>query len=171
MTHSHGPTALLLTRQAVPNLGGPADVARGGYVLADGPSAPELVLVATGSEVSTAVEVREKLVQGGISVRVVSMPSPDLFMKQDAAWRDSVLPPSVWARMAIEAGVSQGWHRIVGPLGDVVALDDRFGASAPLKVLLEKLGLTSEQIAARAKDYLAAYPAKAKVLSEALGRA
>ena len=170
MTHTHGPTALLLTRQAVPNLGGPADVARGGYVLADGPSAPELVIVASGSEVSTAVEVRAKLVESGISVRVVSMPSPDLFLKQDAAWRDSVLPPNVWARMSIEAGVSYGWHRIVGPLGDVVAIDDRFGASAPLKVLHEKLGLTAEEITVRAKAYLAAYPARAKALSEALGR-
>jgi transketolase len=170
MKRSHGPTALLLTRQALPNLGGPADVARGAYVLADGPSAPELVLVATGSEVATAVEVRNKLVEAGVSVRVVSMPSPDLFMKQDQAWRDSVMPPNVWARMAIEAGVPYGWHQIVGPLGDIVALEDRFGASAPLKVLLEKFGFTADQIAARAKVYLVAYPARAKALSAALGR-
>jgi transketolase len=166
--HTGGPVVLLLTRQAVPVLDGPADVARGGYVLADAPGAPELVLMATGSEVSVALAAREILAREGRRVRVVSVPSPDLFLKQDEAYRDSVLPPTVWARMAVEAGVPLGWHRLVGPLGEVVAIEDRFGASAPLAAVMEHFGFTGAHVAERARALLAAFPARAKALADAL---
>jgi transketolase len=168
MTHAHGPVVLLLTRQALPILDGPADVARGGYVLADAEGTPELVLIASGSEVSLALEVRDTL--GAGRVRVVSMPSPDLFLKQDQAYRDSVLPPTVWARMAIEAAVPQGWHRLVGPLGEVVGIENRFGASAPGKVVMEKYGFTAAQVVERARALLAAFPSRAKEMAAALAR-
>ena len=103
MTHRGGPVALLLTRQGVPVVEGPASVDRGGYVLADAEDSPELVIMASGSEVSVALEAREIL--GKDKVRVVSMPSPGLFLEQDEAYRDSVIPSRLWARMAIEAGV------------------------------------------------------------------
>ncbi|MGD8897926.1 MAG: hypothetical protein PVJ73_17995, partial [Acidobacteriota bacterium] len=96
------------------------------------------------------------------------MPSPGLFLKQDQAYRDSVLPPDVWARMALEAGVPQGWHRLVGPLGEVVAIENRFGASAPGKVNLEKYGFSAAQVVERARALLAAFPTRAKELSAAL---
>ena len=168
MTHTHGPVVLLLTRQAVPILDGPADVAKGGYVLADAEGTPELVLIASGSEVSLALEVRDII--GAGRVRVVSMPSPDLFLKRHQAYQDSVLPPTVWARMAIEAGVPQGWHRLVGPLGEVVGIENRFGTSAPGKVAMEKYGFTGTQVAERARALLAAYPSRAKELAAALDR-
>jgi transketolase len=168
VTHKGGPVVLLLTRQAVPVLDGPADVARGGYVLADADGTPELVLMATGSEVSVALAAREILAREGRRVRVVSVPSPDLFLKQDEAWRDSVLPPTVWARMAIEAGVPLGWHRLVGPLGEIVAIEDRFGASAPLAAVMEHYGFTGAQVAERARRLLAGFPVRAKALADAL---
>ncbi|MGD8896504.1 MAG: transketolase [Acidobacteriota bacterium] len=168
MTHKGGPVTMLLTRQAVPILEGPADVARGGYVLADAEGPLALVLMASGSEVSLALEAREIL--GAAKVRVVSMPSPGLFLKQDQAYRDSVLPPDVWARMALEAGVPQGWHRLVGPLGEVVAIENRFGASAPGKVNMEKYGFSTAQVVEKARALLAAFPTRAKQLSAALTR-
>ncbi len=168
MTHTGGPVTLLLSRQALPILEGPADVARGGYVLADAKGTPELVLIASGSEVSLALETRDII--GAGRVRVVSMPSPDLFLKQDQAYQDSVLPPTVWARMAIEAGVPQGWHRFVGPLGDVVAIENRFGTSAPGKVAMEKYGFTGARVAERARTLLAAFPERANELAAALRR-
>jgi transketolase len=168
VTHHGGPVVLLLTRQGVPVLAGPADVARGGYVLADADGTPELVLMATGSEVSVALAAREILAGEGRRVRVVSVPCPDLFLKQDEAWRDSVLPPTVWARMAVEAGVPLGWRRLVGPLGEVVAIEDRFGASAPLADVMEHYGFTGAQVAERARRLLAGFPVRAKALADAL---
>ncbi len=168
LTHKGGPVTLLLTRQAVPILEGPADVGRGGYVLADAEGGPELILIASGSEVSLALEAREIL--GAAKVRVVSMPSPDLFLKQDEAWRNSVLPPTVWARMALEAGVPQGWHRLVGPLGEVVAIENRFGASAPGPLVMEKYGFSAARVVERARALLAALPARATELTTTLGR-
>jgi len=166
MTHRHGPTVLLLTRQGVPILDGSADVARGGYVLVDSDGAPEIVLMASGSEVGVALEAREILAGEGRRVRVVSMPSPDLFLRQDESYRDSVLPPACLARVAVEAGVPLGWDRLVGPLGVVVAIENRFGASAPLKVVMEKYGFTGPQVAERARALLKDLPGRAKALSK-----
>ncbi len=104
--------ALLLTRQAVPVLAGTQDVAKGGYVLVDADGRPDVILIATGSEVSLAVEARAQLAGRGIEARVVSLPSWELFEAQPQAYRDSVLPPSVLARVAVEAGVPLGWEQL-----------------------------------------------------------
>ena len=101
----------------------------------------------------------------------VQLPFPDfrgLFLEQDEAYRDSVIPSRLWARMAIEAGVPQGWHRLVGPLGEVVGIEKRYGASAPGKELMEHYGFTGPQVAERARTLLASYPARAKALAETL---
>jgi len=152
--HQQGPVALLLTRQKLPILAetDPGAVARGAYVLADAPQ-PQLILLATGSEVALALEAHALLAGEGIAARVVSMPSWELFEAQPRAYRDEVLPPAITARLAIEAGVSLGWDRYVGPQGDVVG-QDRFGASAPYKVLAEKFGFTAANVVARAKALL-----------------
>ena len=149
-----GPTGLALTRQKLPVLfetkRNPADtVARGAYVLADSSGIPEVLLIASGSEVHVALEARDLLAQKGVAVRVVSMPSWELFDAQPASYQESVLPPGVTARLAIEAGVTQGWAKYVGLSGDVIGRD-RFGASAPYKVLMEKFGFTAEAVAERA---------------------
>jgi len=148
-----GPTALALTRQKLPVLAetarDPAEtVARGAYVLADTPGTPDVLLIASGSEVHLALAARELLTEKGIAARVVSMPSWELFDVQPAAYREAVLPPQVTARLAIEAGVTQGWTKYVGPAGDVMGLE-RFGASAPYKVLMEKFGFTAEAVVER----------------------
>ena len=146
-----GPTALLLTRQKVPVLEGTAEramagVARGAYTLVDeGPTPPQLVIIGTGSEVSLAVAARETLVERGTSVRVVSMPSWDLFEEQSAEYRASVLPPGC-PTLAVEAGVRFGWERYAD---DVVSID-RFGASAPGDVVMRELGMTPEHVVDRA---------------------
>lgn len=155
-----GPTALLLTRQALPVLAGTADVARGGYVLADADGRPDVVLVATGSEVSLAVEARQLLADRGVKARVVSLPSWELFDAQPQDYRDSVLPPDVLARVAVEAGVPMGWGKYVGAFGTVVGIEDRFGASAPLKVVLEKYGFTAVNVAAKAVEVVEGLPAR-----------
>jgi transketolase len=145
-----GPTALLLTRQAVPVLAGTSDVARGGYVLAETDGRPDVVLIATGSEVSVALEARQQLAARGMRARVVSLPSWELFEEQPREYRESVLPPTVLARVAVEAGVPLGWERYVGPFGAVVGIENRFGASAPLKVVMEKYGFTAANVAEKA---------------------
>jgi transketolase len=155
LMHREGPVALALTRQKLPvldraELADADGVARGAYVLADAEGErPDILLIATGSEVHLAVEAREQLAKQGVEARVVSMPSWELFEQQPQTYRDQVLPPTVTARLAIEAGVPQGWHRYVGPVGEVIALN-RFGASAPYKTLMEKFGFTAENIASRA---------------------
>ena len=148
-----GPTALALTRQKLPVLfettRNPAEkVARGAYVLADSSGIPSVLLIGSGSEVHLALEARDLLAQKGIAVRVVSMPSWELFDAQPASYQEAVLPPQVTARLAIEAGVTQGWAKYVGLAGDVMGLD-RFGASAPYKVLMEKFGFTAETVVER----------------------
>jgi transketolase len=153
-----GPTALTLTRQSIPVLietrRNYADtVARGAYVLVDSSGLPSLILIATGSEVSVALGARDLLAEKGVAVRVVSMPSWELFEAQPDEYKASVLPSQVTARLAIEAGVSLGWHKYVGPQGDVMSLD-HFGASAPYKVLMEEWGFTPEVVAARALKLL-----------------
>jgi transketolase len=154
-----GPTALLLTRQAVPVLAGTQDVARGGYVLADADGTPDVILIGTGSEVSVALEARPLLAGRGIKARVVSLPSWELFEQQTREYRDSVLPPKVLARVAVEAGVPQGWERYVGPFGTVVGIRNEFGASAPLKVVMEKYGFTPANVAAKAVEVVEQLPA------------
>jgi transketolase len=155
-----GPVALLLTRQAIPVLAGTDDVAYGGYVLADAPDGrPDVILIGTGSELHVAVEAKSVLAGRGVTARVVSLPSWELFEEQPQAYRDVVLPPSVLARVAVEAGVPQGWERYVGPFGAVVGVEGRFGASAPVKVVMEKYGFTPGNVAEKAlavKDAVAA---------------
>ncbi len=154
-----GPTALALTRQKVPvfdrDVYTPAsEVRRGAYVMADmSEEAPELILLATGSEVSLIVSAAERLAAEGMNVRIVSFPSWELFEAQDQAYRDSVLMPGVRARLAVEAGVSLGWERWVGEAGAVISVD-RFGASAPYKTIYEHYGLTVEHIVERARQLI-----------------
>jgi transketolase len=154
------PVALVLTRQDVPTLDraqfAAADgLKRGAYILADAPHGdPDLILIASGSEVALIVEARQKLLEEKIRVRVVSMPSWELFEAQPLEYRNTVLPPAVGARLAVEAGVSQGWHRYVGAAGDVVSVE-RFGASAPGQVLLREYGFSGDSVCARAKALLA----------------
>jgi transketolase len=159
VAHS-GPVALLLTRQAVPVLEGTAaaDVAKGGYVLADCDGTPDVLLIATGSEVHLAVEAKQVLTGRGVKARVVSMPSTELFDAQPQAYRDSVLPPSVLARVAVEAGVPSGWEKYTGSFGAIVAIENRFGASAPLKVVMEKYGFTAANVADKAAEVVAQLP-------------
>jgi transketolase len=160
----HAPTALILTRQKVPvidqQLYHPAEGARrGAYVLADAADAegqnatPQLIIIATGSEVSLALQAREELQAGGVGVRVVSMPCCELFDAQDASYREEVLPRGVTARLAVEAAASLGWARYTGLAGDCVCLD-RFGASAPGDVALKNLGFNVENVVARARAVL-----------------
>ena len=149
------PVALALSRQNVPTLDrkefAPADgVRKGAYVLAEASGGkPDIVLIATGSELSLAVAARQKLTEKNIHARVVSMPSWELFDAQPKDYRDSVLPPSVRRRLAIEAGLPQGWHRYIGDGGDVVGIE-RFGASAPGNVVMEKFGFTVDNVVNRA---------------------
>ncbi len=156
MTHRDGPVALILTRQALPILEPKGDVARGAYILTDAQAdgMPDVILIASGSEVALALEARDKLAAKNVRARVVSVPSWELFEAQPQEYRDKVLPPKVAARVAIEAGVPQGWSRYVGTQGDVVAIENRFGASAPYKIVFEKYGFTAENVAARALKLL-----------------
>jgi transketolase len=153
----HAPTALALTRQKVPvidrNKFSKADgLRRGAYVLADS-EAPKLILMATGSEVSLVLDAWQKLQDEGVAARVVSMPCWELFEEQSQEYRDQVLMPAVTARLAVEAGVRQGWDRYVGPKGDVICLD-RFGASAPGDVVLKNLGFNVDNVLERARRLL-----------------
>ncbi|MET8825978.1 transketolase [Streptomyces sp. NPDC004610] len=150
------PHGLALTRQGVPVYPHNEDAARGGYILAEaGSGTPEVILIATGSEVHLAVEAREALEADGVATRVVSMPSVEWFEEQDAAYRAGVLPASVRARVAVEAGIGLTWHKYVGDAGRIVSLE-HFGASADGKVLFKEFGFTAENIAEKAKESLAA---------------
>jgi transketolase len=153
--HRDGPVALLLSRQKLPILAeADADgVASGGYVIADADN-PQLLLIASGSEVGVALEAQKLLAKEGVSARVVSMPSWELFEAQPEDYRDSILPPEITARVAVEAGVPFGWERYVGTEGEIIAVN-RFGASAPYQVLAEEFGFTAKAVAARVKAYLA----------------
>jgi len=151
-----GPTALLLTRQNIPVLDrsklAPAEgLRRGAYILSEAQGGkPALILIATGSEVAIALEAQKALAAQGIAARVVSMPSWELFEEQTPQYRESVLPPAIKARLAIEAGVPLGWHKYVGDVGSVLAIENRFGASAPYKVLAKEYGFTAENVVQRA---------------------
>jgi transketolase len=154
-----GPTALILTRQKLPALTRDATqlaaVARGGYVLRDAAGTPDLLLIATGSEVSLALAAADILAAEGRTVRVVSMPSVDTFLAQDAAWRDGVLPPAVRNRVAIEAGYGDAWYRFVGLDGLVLGVD-RFGLSAPGDTVMAAYGFTADAVAARVRAHFPA---------------
>jgi len=127
---------------------------RGGYVLGEASTgSPELILIASGTELGLAVDAREHLEAKGTPTRVVSLPSWFLFHRQDQTYRDEVLPPSVGARVSIEAGSTFGWERYVGTAGRSIGLD-RFGASAPAEVLFEKFGFTVDNVAATASELL-----------------
>ncbi|HVO58682.1 MAG TPA: transketolase [Dongiaceae bacterium] len=159
ITHQHGPTALVLSRQAMPTLdrtkyAPAAGVAKGAYVLSDPPGGkPEVILLGTGTEVSLCIAAQEKLAAEGIKARVVSIPSFELFEKQDAAYKESVLPAAVTARVSVEMASVFGWDRYIGPKGRAVGMHS-FGASAPLKDLLKKFGFTTEAVVAAAKESL-----------------
>ena len=160
LRRTHGPTALVLTRQKVPVLdrriyAPAAGLARGAYVLADAPGGPpELILIGTGSEVALVVAAHAALVKEGVRARVVSMPSWELFAAQPADYRERVLPAAVGRRLAVEAAVPFGWERWVGAGGAVIGLE-RFGASAPGEVAMRELGFSVERVLARARQLLA----------------
>ncbi|NUK09052.1 transketolase [Streptomyces lunaelactis] len=155
------PHGLALTRQGVPTYERNEDAAKGGYVLfdAEGPegqsTAPQVVLIGTGSEVQLAVGAREELQAAGVPTRVVSMPCVEWFEEQDQAYKESVLPPSVRARVAVEAGIGLTWHRFVGDAGRIVSLE-HFGASADGKVLFREFGFTADNVAAAARESIEA---------------
>ena len=153
--HKGSPVALALTRQNLPTLdrnkyAAAQGLSRGAYILSDsGDGRPEVILIASGSEVHVALEAAEKIRENGTSVRVVNMASWELFDGQGDDYRNEVLPPETAARVSIEAGVTQGWHRYIGDRGEAIGID-RFGASAPYKVLFEKFGLTADRLAEKA---------------------
>src|SRR5690606_36872829 len=138
------PTGLVLSRQDLPTVtaAGAPGAERGAYVLADGNDA---IIIATGSEVALALAARDDLAKSKISARVVSMPSWELFAEQDASDRDAVLPPSRWQRVSVEAGVTFGWRQYIGDRGIAIGVD-KFGASAPGELLMEKYGITAAAV-------------------------
>lgn len=154
-TNPKAPTLLCLSRQKLPNLAGSSieNAAKGGYVLSDSEGTPELILIGTGSEVELCVNAAEQLRQDGKKVRVVSLPSWELFEAQDEAYKESVLPKAVTKRVAVEAGTTFGWCRYVGAEGAVVGID-QFGASSPGPVAMKNFGFTTENVVATAKNVL-----------------
>jgi transketolase len=159
MNRKDGPTALVLTRQKIVTFdrsgrGSAKDLSKGAYVMADSnDGTPQAIVIATGSEVTLALEAQDLLAKEGLRCRVVSMPCWELFEAQDENYRESVLPEAVEARVAVEAGVSFGWERFVGRKGRIIGLD-RFGASAPGEVNFDKFGFTAEKVAAVVKSLL-----------------
>jgi transketolase len=157
--NGQGPTALIFTRQNLPvadrSIFGPADgLRKGGYIFWEsGKGAPEAILIGTGSELQLALAAGKTLAAEGIRVRVVSLPSWELFDRQPQAYRDEILPPGVRARVAVEAGIPLGWEHYVGLEGAIVGID-HFGASAPYQILYEKFGVTAEAVAAAARRLL-----------------
>jgi transketolase len=157
--HREGPVALALSRQGVPTFdretfGSAEGLRQGGYILKDAENGnPDVIVLSSGTEVPIAVEAAQKLQEKGVAARVVSMPSWRLFEEQPEAYRHQVLPPDIKTRVAIEAGVTQGWHRYVGNRGEVIGLN-RFGASAPYKILYEKFGMTADRVVEKAMDLL-----------------
>ena len=157
LENPEGPKGIALTRQNIPTLEGTSaeGVARGGYVLQEASGGtPQLILMGTGSELQIAVEARAVLEGDGIPTRVVSVPCMDWFEAQDQAYRDSVLPPSVRARVSVEAGIAMPWYRWVGDAGEIVSIE-HFGASADYKTLFREFGFTTEAVVAAARRSLA----------------
>jgi len=157
--HRHGPTALVLTRQNTPvydrSVYAPADsLQRGAYIMADlGDNPPELILMASGSEVSLIVQAGANLAAEGVNVRLVSFPSWELFERQDQKYQEAVFPVRIKARLAVEAGVAQGWKRWVGDQGSIISIE-KFGASAPYQTIYEHYGLTVENVVLQAREML-----------------
>jgi transketolase len=155
----HQPAAIVVSRQALPTFdrdkyASAAGLARGAYIMADAlGGTPEIILIATGSEVALVIDAHEVLTGLGIRSRVVSMPSWDIFERQPRSYRDSVLPPDVTARIAVEQGSELGWDRYVGASGKVIGMKT-FGASAPLKELLRNFGFEPERIVAAVREML-----------------
>src|SRR6185503_14351413 len=159
LTHRDGPVGIVLTRQKLPvldrtALAPAAGLAKGAYVLTGHDASPQAIVIATGSEVSLALEAHAQLTRDGIASRVVSMPSWELFEAQPGAYRDAVLPPDVRARVSVEAGSPFGWERYVGRDGVIIGVD-RFGASAPGPVVMREYGFTAGHIVATVKRLLA----------------
>ncbi len=159
LEHTTGPVVLVFTRQGLPILdqekyGSATNLVKGAYVLSDSETTPQLILIGTGSEVDLAMKAQAKLKEEGISSRVVSMPSWELFEKQDAAYKESVLPKAIKKRLAIEAGSPLGWHKYVTDEGDIVAMPG-FGESAPAEELNKVFGFTVDNVVAKAKALLA----------------
>ncbi|GIH05077.1 transketolase [Rhizocola hellebori] len=168
LTHTDRPTALCLTRQNVPTLDPKSitDFAKGGYVLAEASEGrPQVIIIATGSEVSLALQARERLEGEGHRVRVVSMPCREWFDAQEESYRHKVLPPEVKARVSVEAGIAMPWRDLVGPYGECVSIE-HYGASAPDKVLFEKFGFTPDNVVAAARATLSR---TAQIQGEATG--
>jgi transketolase len=161
--HTDRPAALALTRQNVPvfprgedGFAETSDVHRGGYVLLDAEGgAPDVVLIATGSEVQIAVEARTTLAEAGVQARVVSMPCVEWFEDQDQSYRDTVIPPIVKARVSVEAGVKQGWREYVGDHGRIISID-HYGASADYARIYQEFGVTAEAVVSAAHDSILA---------------
>jgi transketolase len=154
LSRTDGPTALVVSRQDLPVLtpAGAPGAERGAYVLPDD-AAPQVILIATGSEVAVALDARARLAGVGIPSRVVSMPCWEIFQKEDPAYRESVLPSSITARVSVEAGATLGWREWIGARGVAVGID-RFGASAPGEVVLEQLGISGEAVFRAAQEAL-----------------
>ncbi|MEC8959670.1 MAG: transketolase C-terminal domain-containing protein, partial [Chloroflexota bacterium] len=155
LTRQDGPTAMAFTRQNLPvldrsKLPSAAGVLKGGYILWESSDSPQVVLIATGSEVHIALEAGQTLEHDGISSRVVSMPSWEVFDDQPKEYRDLVLPPSLRARVSVEAGTTKGWERYVGLDGASVGMNS-YGASAPAGILYENFGITAEAVASEAR--------------------
>lgn len=151
LERTNGPTALIFTRQKLPHQERAPEqvraIARGGYVLLDCGDDPDAILIATGSEVQLAVEAAQQLNAQGRRVRVVSMPSVDVFDAQDAAWRESVLPTKVTRRVVVEAGVTAPWYKYAGSQGIVIGIDT-FGECGPPEIIFQHFGFTVERVAA-----------------------
>jgi len=160
MEHIDRPTALALTRQALPVIDreqyAPADnVAKGGYILAEASNAqPQVILIGTGSEVQLCLVARERLEAEGTPTRVVSMPCQEWFREQDAAYQETVLPRGIKARVSVEAGISMSWREMIGDAGEAVSIE-HYGASAPHTVLFEQFGFTPDHVVAAAHASLA----------------
>ena len=155
---TNGPVALILSRQKLPVLdrttyASANGLANGAYILSDSDGQPDLILIATGSEVHIVIKAQESLAPKGVAVRVVSMPSWELFDKTSQGYKDSVLLPDVTTRIAIEAGISMGWERDVGNSGGIIGVTG-FGTSAPGNTVMEKFGFTAENIIQKAMDLL-----------------
>lgn len=149
--NKHGTTALILTRQNLPTMDVPVHVEKGAYIVKDFSDSPQAILMASGSEVSLMLAAAEKLNAEGLPVRVVSVPSLEIFKKQDQAYRESVLPPQLVKRFAAEAGIAQGWWKYVGSQGGVLSIE-KYGASAPAEKVFEEYGFTVENVVARVKE-------------------